>query len=60
VHVFFGVLSASKNRAARDAIREGWGSTAAIHKLLFVVSRPSDLNATQFDEVWLCLCEDSC
>lgn len=38
--LFVGVISASANRAKRDAVRSTWGSHPALARVMFVISRP--------------------
>eukprot|EP01025_Chloroclados_australasicus_P007357 TRINITY_DN1235_c2_g1_i6.p1 TRINITY_DN1235_c2_g1~~TRINITY_DN1235_c2_g1_i6.p1 ORF type:complete len:415 (-),score=40.75 TRINITY_DN1235_c2_g1_i6:485-1729(-) len=47
VHLFVGVLSASANFDRRQAVRETWGRSEQLFKLLFFVSRPRDLQSLQ-------------
>jgi hypothetical protein len=52
VAVFVGVLSAGKNKEARDAIRATWGSHPALHSVRFILLRPR--TAELLDEVSGC------
>lgn len=47
--IYVGVLSASKKRAARDAIRAGWATSPLLHLVRFFLARSP--NDTLFDEV---------
>lgn len=40
VRLFVGVLSASGNRAKRDAVRQTWGSHPQLERVVFVISLP--------------------
>lgn len=42
VRLFVGVVSGSRNRDKRDAIRQTWGSEPALERVIFTVSRPND------------------
>lgn len=47
--IYAGVLSASSNRTARDAIRAGWATSPLLHRVRFFLARSS--NDALFDEV---------
>lgn len=49
IKVFTGVLSSSKYRERRDAIRATWGTDPLLHRVRFFLARSP--NATLFDEV---------
>ncbi|KAK9804299.1 hypothetical protein WJX72_005528 [[Myrmecia] bisecta] len=49
IRLFVGVLTAAKNRAARDAIRETWATDKRLHRVMFFAAKPRDEQL--FDEL---------